>query len=310
MLAAHDDFVVDLLGRLLDKLEGWLTALVDMLPSLAVAALTVVAASFAARWIGRSVHRVLSRGVHSAQIAGLLGKLAYVAVVAGGIFAALGILQLEKTVTSLLAGVGIVGLALGFAFQDIAANFVSGVLMAIRRPFAVGDLVKVSDYFGRVEKVDLRATRLTRLSGETVIIPNKDVFQSAIENITDTKCRRVDIEVGVSYGDDLDEARRIALESVEALPDRDPARDVELFYTGFGASSIDFTLRFWIVDADQLPYLSARSEAIMAIKRGFDEAGITIPFPIRTLDFGIVGGAPLTEMLRPVSDDPPRRVSA
>ncbi len=302
-LAAQDGLVVDLLGRLLDKLESWLTALVDMLPNLAVAALTVVAASFAAKWIGRSVHRVLSRVVHSEQIAGLLGKLAYLAVIAGGLFAALSILQLEKTVTSLLAGVGIVGLALGFAFQDIAANFVSGVLMAVRRPFSVGDLVKISDFFGRVDKVDLRATRLTKLSGETVIIPNKDVFQNAIENFTDTKCRRVDIEVGVSYGDDLEHAREVALDAVSSLSERDTSRDVELFYTGFGASSVDFTLRFWIVDADQQPYLSARSAAILAIKRAFDDAGITIPFPIRTLDFGIVGGAPLTEMLRPVSTD-------
>lgn len=282
---------------LVDKLSGWLETFVSMLPNLAVAAVVMAAFVVGSKWASHGMSRALRRVSSNKEIVGLLSSLTRFALLSIGLFTALGILNLDKTVTSLLAGVGIVGLALGFAFQDIAANFVSGVLMAIRHPFNVGDLVKVADHFGRVEAIDLRSTRLRELTGETVIIPNKDVFQSAIVNYTDTPCRRVDIDVGVSYADDLVRAKEIAIEAVQGIEARDGDKEIEVFYSGFGGSSIDFTLRMWITDADQRAYLAARSEAIIAIKQAFDGGGVTIPFPIRTLDFGISGGEQLREHL-------------
>lgn len=289
--------LADITQPLLDKLESWADALVGMLPNTVVAIVVLLLFVVLSRYVSRAVVRGLGRVVESKQLVGLFGQIVRLGLLAAGAFVALSVLHLDKAVTSLLAGVGIVGLALGFAFQDIAANFVSGVLMAVRRPFTVDDLVKVSDFFGRVETINLRATRLTQLSGETVIIPNKDVFQNAIVNYTETKCRRVELEVGVSYGDDLDKAKQVAIEAVRSVRPRDESRDVELFYTGFGGSSIDFQIRFWIEDAEQLAYLDARSKAVMAIKKAFDDHEITIPFPIRTLDFGIVGGERLHEHL-------------
>lgn len=274
-----------LFENLLDKLEGWLETAVAMLPNLAVAVVVLVVFGFAARFISRGVARALEHVMSNKQVASLLVKAVRIAIIVVGVFVALGILNLDKTVTSLLAGVGIIGLALGFAFQDIAANFVSGVLMAARRPFVVEDLVKISDFFGRVSAIDLRATRLTQLTGETVIIPNKEVFQNAIVNYTETPKRRIDLTVGVSYDDDLRRARSLAIEAVEGLEHRLESSEVQLFYTGFGSSSIDFTIRFWIDDAEQVAYLRARSEAVIAIKQAFDDNDITIPFPIRTLEF-------------------------
>ena len=289
--------IADVAAPLLEKLESWINALVGMLPNVVVAVGVLVVFALLARYVSRLVVKGLGKVVESRQLVGLFGQIVRLGLIAAGTFVALSVLHLDKAVTSLLAGVGIVGLALGFAFQDIAANFVSGVLMAVRRPFVVHDLVKISDFFGRVETINLRATRLTQLSGETVIIPNKDVFQNAIVNYTDTKCRRVEIDVGVSYADVLEKAKQVAIEAVRAVEPRDETRDVELFYTGFGGSSIDFQLRFWITDAEQLAYLDARSKAVMAIKQAFDDHGITIPFPIRTLDFGIAGGERLQEHL-------------
>ncbi len=290
--------ISNLFKGLTDKLQGWLETFVAMLPNVAVAILAVFAFALAARWISRALSKGLGRFIDAPPIVNLLSKMAYVAVLSAGLFAALGILDLDKTVTSLLAGVGILGLALGFAFQDIAANFVAGVLLAIRRPFEVGDLVEVAGSFGRVKTIDLRATRLTQLSGETVIIPNKDVFQSAIVNYTDTKSRRVDIEVGVSYADDLRRVEEVAAKAVSEIDPRDSSRDVEVFFTGFGDSSINLVVRVWIQQADQLAYLRTRSQAIVAIKSAFDAAEISIPFPIRTLDFGIAGGEALRDHLR------------
>ncbi len=285
----------ELFGEVLGKLQGWLTTAVKMLPNAAVALVVVVMFGFVSRWVSKLADRGLGKVVKSPQIVGLLSSIIRIGILAAGVFTALSVLNLDKAVTSLLAGVGIVGLALGFAFQDIAANFVSGLLMAIRHPFAIGDLVEVGGHFGRVENIDLRATRLTLLSGESVIIPNKDVYQSSIVNYTDTEKRRVEVAVGVSYGDDLEKSRDIALQAVRSLDACDSEKEPDLVYTGFGSSSIDFTVRFWICDASQGAFLHARSAAIIAIKQAFDAEEIVIPFPIRTLDFGVSGGESLSD---------------
>ena len=296
--------ISSLLSKLVAKLQAWLEALVVMLPNL-VGALVVVLVFFAlARWADKLAVRLVGRVSSNDAIAGLLGKITDVLTRVVGIFAALTMVNLDKTVTSLLAGVGVIGLALGFAFQDIAANFMSGVFMAVKRPFSPGDLVEVAGKLARVQAVELRATIVQTLDGVWIQVPNKDVFQNPIVNYTKTESRRMDLVVGIAYGDDLEEARKVAIDAVSDLPGRDEEHDIELFFDAFGDSSINFTLRVWLLDSSQKAYLHARSEAIIAVKKAFDGAEITIPFPIRTLDFGaaVVGGESLgTTPLRVVS---------
>lgn len=268
-----------------------------MLPNLAVAVVVFVALFLVARGVQSLVRRALGHLSKNVQVNELLAGIARLMVTIVGLFVALGILQLDKTVTSLLAGVGVIGLALGFAFKDIAANVMSGVIIAVRVPFDVGDLVRIRDYFGTVFSLDLRATGIRAPTGEQVFIPNQDVLANPIVNYTRSKERRVDLKVGVSYGDDLEKVREVTLAAVRGSSERDPARDVELYYEGFGDSSIDLVVRFWCRDTAQSEYLTARSAAVMAIKRAYDENDITIPFPIRTLDFGVVGGEKLDQML-------------
>ncbi|MGH8729270.1 MAG: mechanosensitive ion channel family protein, partial [Burkholderiales bacterium] len=192
---------------------------------------------------------------------------------------------LDKTVTSLLAGAGIIGLALGLAFQDIGANLLSGIYMSIERPFRAGHLIKSNDYFGTVERITLRQTEILTPEGQLVLIPNKKIFENPIVNYSTFGRRRVDIAVGVSYSTDLDQAKEIAIGELRGLPARDPSRDVELYYEEFGESSINLVARFWISFDRQPDFLRARSDAIEALKRAFDANEITIPFPIRTIEF-------------------------
>lgn len=284
---------------LVDKLTGWLHGFVLILPNLVVAILVVVLSAVVARIVRSVVRGALDRVTHYRQVNHLLASTAYIATLAIGVFVALGILQLDGAVASLLAGVGIVGLALGFAFQDIASNFISGVIMAIRRPFDEGDIIETNDFRGIVDEISLRSTSLRSFQGQTIILPNKDVFQSPLTNYSVRPERRVDLTCGVAYGDDLEKARQVALEAVRALQIHDAARPVDLYYEEFGDSSINFTLRFWIAFRQEPDYLEARSRAIIAIKAAFDREGITIPFPIRTLDFGVVGGEKLSDVLPP-----------
>lgn len=267
-----------------EKLGAWLEGGIAMLPNLAVAILLVLAFALAGRILGRGAHRAAVRAGND-QLAALASVAVRVGVTLVGLFVALGVLQLEKTVTSLLAGVGVAGIALGFAFQDIAANFMSGTIMAVRRPFVNGDWVQTHDCFGVVEEVSLRATVVRLWTGEDVIIPNKEVLANPITNYTRHGKRRIDVDVGVDYDSDLETARRVALEALEALEGRDESRPVEFYYRGFGASSIDFSARFWIdLRGGGLSWLEAQSRGVMAVKAAFDAHGITIPFPIRTLD--------------------------
>jgi len=286
-----------------EKVHGWLAGFVEMLPNLAVAVLIVVFAALASRLLSNLVRRGAERASTNVQVASLLAVTTRIGVLSLGLFVALGILQLEKTVTSLLAGIGVVGLALGFAFQDIASNFMSGVIMALREPFRVGDLIETHGTMGYVERVTLRATVVRNFSGQLVILPNKDVLQTPITNFTQSGTRRIEIPVGVSYGEDLARAAQVARDALEALDDRDDSQPVDVIWTGFGASSIDLSARFWIDLADEnTSYLGARSRGIMAIKEAFDAADIPIPFPIRTLDFGIAGGVSLAAELRRSGD--------
>ncbi len=289
---------VDAFNALLDKLSGWLDAFVVMLPNVVAALLVMLGFGIGARFVQRVVTRVFGRISDNVAICNLLGSLARVATVVLGLFIALGLLQLDKTVTSLLAGVGVIGLALGFAFQDIAANLMSGVFMALRRPFAVGDMIEVDGACGIVDRIELRATTITTLSGLSQIIPNKDVFQNKILNFTKTCERRVELPVGVAYSDDLELAMDTAKRALAAVELRDESRDVAVYCTDFGDSSINLVAHFWLQKPDERSHLRARSDAIVRIKRAFDEAGLTIPFPIRTLDFGAgaVGGRRVDEM--------------
>ncbi|MEY4550184.1 MAG: hypothetical protein RL685_6379 [Pseudomonadota bacterium] len=290
--------VTELSTRLIDKLVTWVEALVVMLPNAAAAVGVLLVAALLARQVGKLVRRLLQRVTGNLSISTLLGTLSRVSIVALGVFLALGLLELDKAVTSLLAGVGIAGLALGFAFQDIAANFMSGIIMAIDRPFDVGDLVEIGGHTGRVQSVAIRSSMIETVQGLSVSIPNKEVFQNAIVNYTNTPHRRLDLKVGTAYCDDMEKVRRVVTSAVREVPHRNHEREIELFFEEFGDSSINFSVRIWLEKADELPYREARSEALIAIKKALDAEGLTIPFPIRTLDFGAgaVGGERLDQL--------------
>ena len=277
------------------KVMGWVEGLITHLPNIVAALLIFAIFMVLARIVRGVVSRVLRRMSSNSDVNRLVATLAFVVVLFAGVFFALDVLDLDRTVTSLLAGAGIVGLALGFAFQDTAENFISGVFLAVRSQFTDGDIIETNEHRGVVQDVNLRSTVIRTFSGQLVILPNSKVFKNPLVNYTAYTLRRVDIEVGVSYGDDLRKAAAIAKSSVADVPTRVVERDVEVFYTEFNDHSIDFQLRFWIPFALETDFLEARSEAIMRIKEAFDREGITIPFPIRTIDFSEVGGETLAE---------------
>ncbi len=261
----------------------WANGLLQLAPNLLAAGLVLVMFWLLARVARSLVRRGLTHVLSNQQARSLVSTISYLAVLAGGLMAALNILNLEKTVTSLLAGVGIVGLALGFAFQDLAANFMSGIFMSFRRIFSHGDVIEAAGIMGKVVEVDLRSTWIRTFEGQMICVPNRKLFESPLINYTRSGERRVDITVGVGYDCDLEKAKQAAIEAINEVEPKDEGRDVDVYYKSFGASSIDMSVRFWIRYPEQ-DFLEAQSRAVTEIKRAFDENGIDIPFPIRTLD--------------------------
>jgi len=279
------------------KLMDWVEQLILLLPNFLVAVFIFVIFYIVGRQARKWLVRPIRTISHSPALVDLMVNLVFILFFAVGLFIALSVLQLDKAVTSLLAGAGIIGLALGFAFQDIAANFVAGILMAIRKPLDIDDLVETNGHFGTVTHISLRSTIVRTTEGQHVIIPNKEIYNHPIVNYSVEGKRRVDIKCGISYGDDLEKVKKVVLEAINSIEYINREPEVSFFYTHFADSSINFTVRYWIDFQTQPDYLLAMSDGIMRIKAAFDKNDITIPFPIRTLDFGIKGGATLSEHL-------------
>lgn len=281
-----------------DKVAGWLTDAIQILPNLVVAIILLLVFVLLARAVRRWSHRLLGRFSEYRAVNRLLSTGVFVSLIGLGVMVALTVLNLGTAVASLLGAAGILGLAIGFAAQNTVENLIAGIMISVRRPIREGDLIETNDVYGLVEEINLRSTVVATIQGQLVYVPNGEVFRAKLVNYTKSGQRRIDITCGVSYADDLEKAKRIAIEAIEALPNRIEGRGVDLYYNEFGGSSINFLLMFWIrFTSHHADFMEAQSQAVMAIKQAFAENGITIPFPIRTLDFGIRGGATLHEEL-------------
>lgn len=226
----------------------------------------------------------------------LISTIMTVVIVIIGLFISLGVLGLDKTVTSLLAGAGVAGLAIGLAFQESLINTISGIVLAVRKNIRLGEHIESNGYNGKVKAVNLRETIIETIEGQMVIIPNKSVIQNPLINYTRYEKRRVNLECGISYGENLENVAEIAKDAIRKIAyfQND---SIDLVSTGFGDSSINFTLRYWLEDTSQRSFLHAVSDGIIFLKAAFEKNDILIPFPIRTLDFDAKGGKELKEML-------------
>lgn len=265
------------------ELLNWGRVAVRYVPRLIVSALIFSLFVLLARTLSRLMVRGLTRVSNNQSLVNLTGSLGRVLVLAVGVFVALGVLGLDKTLTSLLAGAGVLALAVGFAFQDLTTNFISGTMIALARPIEVGDFIETNGFQGQVLAVKLRSIVLDNGQGQTVEIPSKDVFQKPIVNYSRIGGRRIELTAGVSYLDDLDRAQTLARSAVARLPFVLKDRPVELHFRNFGDNTIQFVLWFWINPVHTNPQ-AALSEAIKAIKRTFDDNGVLMLFAPFTFD--------------------------
>ena len=278
------DESLNTLEILIAQLRTMWEGIISLLPSLVIAILFLFFTWIVARFATKIADRLTSRTAMRPSLRELVETLIRIAIWTVGLLIALTILLPDLTPGSLIAGLGVGTVAIGFAFQDIFENFLAGILIMIREKMRIGDYISCEGIEGKVEQIMLRETHIRKLSNELTIVPNSVLFKNPVEILTDQDQRRHEIVVGVSYDTDLEQARGVIREAVESSDATDDGKPIDVFACEFNSSSVDFKLRWWSGSAQRNMHES-RDLVIRSVKRALDDAGIEIPFPYVTHTF-------------------------
>jgi small conductance mechanosensitive channel len=275
-------------------LDNWQHSIFDYLPKIVLALFVLIAFYFIAK-----LFRILSLKFYSkvfkkqSDIAKIISIIIYFFLLLSGVFLALEVLGLESVLTKLLAGAGIIGIVAGFAFKDIASNAFAGILLNIQRPFRPNDWVEIDDNFGTIKDIGWITTSIKTISGQEVFVPNQVIYNNTFTNYSTFNKRRVILQSGVSYGDDLEHVKKVTLDEVQKIDSLLKNEVIDFYFTNIGSSTYNFEVRFWIHFTHQKDYLNAMSETIIRVKKRFEEENISIAYSVTTLDFGVKGGVNL-----------------
>ncbi|MFH4966668.1 mechanosensitive ion channel [Gaetbulibacter sp. M240] len=274
------------IGKLWDKLNGWVDAIILKLPNLILAILIMVLFLFIAKGIKKFLYRFLLSRVSQKSIQDMISKIVYVSIILLGFFIALGVLNLNKVLTSILAGAGVVGLAVGLALQGTLSNTFGGVVLSFMPNIRINDFIETSDTSGFVSEISLRNIVLKKPDNNFVIIPNSKFIENRFTNYSLSDRSRITVACGVGYESDLQQVENIVTNIISENFKQNNGEKVEFYFTEFGDSSINFITRFSVNMISSKEELESKHKAIKLIKSEFNKEGINIPFPIRTLDFG------------------------
>ncbi len=269
--------------------EDFLTRAYDLGAEFGLKLVTALIIFIIGRWVARRLAGLVEKGMTKAgtdsTLTGFLRNIIYIGLLTFVILAAIA--QLGVQTTSFIAVLGAAGFAVGLALQGSLANFAAGVLIIIFRPFKSGDFVEAGGVAGVVENIQIFTTTMRTGDNKTIIIPNGQITSGTIVNYSTKDTRRVDMVVGVGYGDDLDKVRRV-LEEILKEDERvleDPAPTIGVLE--LADSSVNFAVRPWVKSSDYWPVYFDLHEKV---KKRFDKEGISIPFPQQDVHIHQVAG--------------------
>jgi len=277
-LGVNAEFIERLQARLAEIVADALA----IIPSLLAALIVLFLTRYAVMFVDRTAPVAIGKVVKSKSLQSLFVKLCRVSTWAAGILIVCTIAFPDLRVGDLIGLLGLGSVAIGFAFQDIFKNFLAGILLLLNEPFKIGDEIIVESYSGKVEDISIRTTAVRTYQGELVVLPNSVLFTNPVTVLTERPSRRTDLAIGVDYNTPLPLARDVFNKTINGLEGvlADPVPEIDA--VGFGDSSIDFLVRYWTMPKTSV-VRQTRSKAIFALKAACDEAGIAIPYPIRTV---------------------------
>ena len=261
---------------LTDKLHGWVNGAIQLLPNLVVAIIVFGLFYIAAR-IARNIiaNKIINEDNPSLSVV-LGGLVKWVLLIAGFLFSATIVVP-SLNIGSLVSSLGIGSVAIGFAFKDILQNWLAGMLILLKQPFKIGDVIAVGSLEGVVEAIETRSTMIKKFNAERILIPNSQIYTSAIVVKTAYAVRRFEYEVGIGYSDDIQEATDVifgVLSQIDGIQ-TDPAPDVAT--VDLAASWVTLKVRWWVDTENASPY-TVTDEVLRSMKEAFDANGIDMPF--------------------------------
>ncbi len=267
----------------LSKIEEWVVGFQRLLPNILVA-LVLFAAVFAVAWAVERSFRSWANKHDRSNLGAVLGSFVkWIILLLGGLLA-LTIVIPSLNPGDLLAGLGIGSVAIGFAFKDILQNWLAGLLILIQRPFSVGDQIVVNGYEGTVDWIETRATIITTYDGRRAIIPNADVYSNAVTVNTAHETRRSQYDVGIGYGDSIEEARRVILAAVTEVGGVNAEPKPEVLVWDLGASTVNLRVRWWTA-SKRTDVVHVQAAVLEKIKAALDAVGIDIAYPTQVVLF-------------------------
>lgn len=271
-----------LLERIQTSLLDLVGQFIQLVPGIVIGLLLLLLTGYAAKVAQRIVRRMTQRLVPSRSLQLLAIQVTRIGAWVIGIIIAAVVAFPDLRLGDIIGLLGLGSVAVGFAFQDIFKNFLAGILLLVEEPFRLGDQVVIDDYEGTVEAINIRSTQLRTYTGEIVEIPNAIVFTNPVRVRTAFRSRRTDLDIGVDYTTPLPLAKQTFLNVIDRADGvlSDPAPEVDV--VGFGDSSIDFKVRYWTTP-QMAEVRRVQTQVAMALKAACDEAGISIPYPIRTV---------------------------
>lgn len=265
------DTGMNFVGRLKEWMAG---SGVDLLTNLLVSAVILLVGWVVIRLVDKALRKAMARANRKVLLVNFI--VSVVTKVGWAILLVTILSRLGVDVTPLIAGLGVTGFILGFAFQESLGNLASGLMIAINEPFKVGDVVDAAGHTGSVLEVNMMATVMLTPDNKRIVLPNKGVWGGPIVNYSAMDTRRVDLQVGIAYGEDVEKAVSVIRDAVRRVPGVLATSEPAVAVAGLDASQVTINVRPWAKNAD---YWSVRSTTLQTVKEELDRVGIEIPFP-------------------------------
>jgi small-conductance mechanosensitive channel len=251
---------------------------IAMLPNIVLALIVFFLFYFAAKSIKSLVRRLTNRHRHARNLGLVLGRLSQGLIILVGLFIALSIVIPSFKAGDLIQLLGISGVAVGFAFRDILQNFLAGILILLAEPFRIGDQIVVKNFEGTVQDIQTRATTIKTYDGRRIVIPNSELFTESVTVNTAFDSRRLQYDIGIGYGDDIDQAKQLILEAIASVDEvlKDPSPDA--LVVELAESTVNIRARWWIKPPRRADALESQDKVLTAIKKKLTANGIDLPF--------------------------------
>lgn len=273
------------LGTAWDRIGSMAEYALRLLPGIVLGLVVFVIFWILARLARNLIKRVSRRRRNGRNVGLVLGRISQGGIIFLGLLVALAIVFPSFAPGDIFQLLGIGGVAIGFAFRDILQNFLAGILILLTEPFQIDDQIIFKDFEGTVEQIQTRATMIRTYDGRRVVIPNAELFTNSVTVNTAYEKRRLQYDVGIGYGDDIQQAKRIILDVLGSMEDvlQDPAPEV--LVVDLAGSTLNIRVRWWIMPPRRADALNAQDQVLTAVCTKLVENGIDLPFPTQQILF-------------------------